>query len=89
MTRRHFKSRYLAALKARDVAQDAIYAAAYPRRDVVFSECRKLADAATVAAYDAAFSTLYQLDIEADQSGRAFQAREAARSLFYSVPAST
>lgn len=79
-----FKARYLKALKAHDVATDAIYAAA-PSNNVVFSECRKLASPEAVAAYDSAWSALYQLDHEAEQSGRAYQAREAARSSYYSA----
>ena len=79
-----FKARYLKALKALESSRSAVYAAA-PRNDVVFSECRKLASPDVVAAYESAYATLYQLDHEAEQSGRAYQAREAARSAFYSA----
>lgn len=78
-----FKARYLAALKAFDAARGVIYAAA-PSSNVVFSECRKLASPEACAAYDAAFSALYALDYEAEQSGKAYQAREAARNAYYS-----
>ena len=42
-----------------------------------------MAPADDCAAYDAAFSTLYALDYEAEQSGRAYHARDAARSAYY------
>lgn len=55
-----------------DRLQTEIFAAAHPRRDIVFSECRKLAPQSTVAAYDDALSTL----------GRAWRASHGA-SIFF------
>lgn len=77
-----FKARYLKALKAERAAMTAVYDAV-TSNNVVFSECRKLASPEAVAAYDAAWAALYELDHEAEQSGRAYQAREAARATFY------
>jgi len=77
-----FRVRYVAALRALDAARAVVYAAA-PSNNVVFSECRKLASPEAGAAYDAAFSALYALDYEAEQSGKAYQARDAARSEYY------
>ena len=79
-----FKARYLAALKALDAARSAVYAAA-PSNNVVFSECRKLASPEACAVYDAAFGAFYALDYEAEQSGKAYQARDNARSEFYGL----
>lgn len=58
----------------REKAADAIYAAAYPRRDVVFSECRKLAAPDVVAAWDEAQRALDQIEEEAISKGRAWRA---------------
>jgi hypothetical protein len=77
-----FKSRYFAALKAFDAARSAVYAAA-PTNNVVLSKCRELATPDVRAAYDAAFSDMCTLDYEAEQSGKAYQARDAARSEYY------
>lgn len=77
-----FKSRYFAALKAFDAARSAVYAAA-PTNNVVLSKCRDLATPDVRAAYDAAFVALHALDWEAEQSGKAYQARDAARSDYY------
>jgi hypothetical protein len=79
-----FKSRYFAALKALDAATDAVYAAA-PTNNVVLSKCRELATPAVRDAYDAAFVALHALDYEAEQSGKAYQARDAARSDYYAA----
>jgi hypothetical protein len=79
-----FKSRYFAALKAFDSATDAVYAAA-PTNNVVLSKCRELATPDVRAAYDAAFVALHALDYEAEQSGKAYQARDAARSEYYAT----
>ncbi len=84
MTAKPFRARYLAALKAIDAARSVIYAYA-PSNNVVFSECRKLASPEACAAYDAAFSTLYALDYEAEQSGKAYRARDDARSVYYAA----
>jgi hypothetical protein len=77
-----FKTRYLAALKAFDAARSAVYAAA-PSNNVVLSQCRELASPDIRAAYDAAFSDMCTLDYEAEQSGKAYQARDAARAAYY------
>jgi hypothetical protein len=77
-----FKSRYFAALKAFDAARSAVYAAA-PTNNVVLSKCRELATPDVRAAYDVAFSDMCTLDYEAEQSGKAYQARDAARSEYY------
>ena len=79
-----FKSRYFAALKAFDAARSAVYAAA-PSNNVVLSKCRELASPDVRAAYDAAFVALHALDYEAEQSGKAYQARDNARSEFYGL----
>jgi hypothetical protein len=79
-----FKSRYFAALKAFDAATDAVYAAA-PSNNVVLSKCRELATPAVREAYDAAFVALHALDYEAEQSGKAYSARDAARSDYYAA----
>lgn len=77
-----FKARYLAALNALVAARSAVYAAA-PSNDVVLSKCRELASPAVRAAYDAAFSDMCTLDYEAEQSSKAYQARDAARAAYY------
>jgi hypothetical protein len=79
-----FKSRYFAALKAFDAARSAVYAAA-PTNNVVLSKCREMATPDVRAAYDAAFVALHALDWEAEQSGKAYQARDNARSEFYGL----
>lgn len=79
-----FKARYLAALKAFDAARSAVYAAA-PSNHVVLSKCRELASPDVRATYDAAFSAFSALDYEAEQSGKAYQARDNARSEFYGL----
>ncbi len=79
-----FKSRYFAALKAFDAARSAVYAAAHSN-NVVLSKCRELASPDVRAAYDAAFVALHALDYEAEQSGKAYQARDNARSEFYGL----
>lgn len=83
-----FKARYAAALAARESATDSVYAAAYPRRDVVFSQCLAMAAPEVRAAYSAASAALASLDHEAEQSGRAYRAREDARSQFWAARAS-
>lgn len=84
-----FKARYAAALAAREAATDSVYAAAYPRRDVVFSQCLAMASPETRAAYSAASVALASLDHEAEQSGRAYQARDDVRSQFYTARAAS
>ena len=79
-----FEARYIAALKALDAARSAVYAAA-PSNNVVLSKCRELASPDVRAAYDAAFSDMCTLDYEAEQSGKAYQARDNARSEFYGL----
>ena len=77
-----FKARYLAALKALVAARNAVYAAA-PSNNVVLSKCREMASPDVRAAYDAAFSDMCTLDYEAEQSGKAYDARDAARAEYY------
>ena len=44
-----------------------------------------MASEAVRATYDAAWSTLYDMDYDAERSGRDYQARDAARSAFYAA----
>lgn len=55
-------------------ATDAIYSAAYPRRDVPFSECRAMASAEIVAAYESAWLAHRQAEDSAIEKGRAWRA---------------
>lgn len=62
-----------AAYKRRDKASDAVFAAAHPRRDVVFSECLKLATPEVVQAYRDADSAHYALELDAISAGKAWR----------------
>lgn len=56
-----------------DNAQAAVYAAAYPRRDIPFSGCRALATPETIAEYDAAVDALYAAEGQAIEKGRGWR----------------
>ena len=60
------------AYKAREAATDAVYAAAYPRRDIPFSQCLKLASAEVVQAYRDADAAHYRAEREAIDAGKAW-----------------
>lgn len=64
-----------------DKATDAIYAAAHPSRDVVFSACKAMAAPDVVAAYEAASDQVFSLEYAACSSGKAW--RSPGGSLFW------
>jgi hypothetical protein len=66
-----------------DKLQNEIFAAAHPRRDVIFSDCRKLAPAAIVTAYDEALQALWTFEAELICEGRAWRAASGA-SIYFS-----
>lgn len=83
-----FKARYLSALKAHDAATTAVYEAgkAAGLHDPRLSEALAASPHNVAETYRATFSAMFALDHEADQSGRAFAARNDVRNAFYSKP---
>jgi len=67
------KKRLERANKARDKAVDAVYAAAYPRRDIRFSECLTMASDDVRAAYLDAHEKVVSLEIDAIVAGKAWR----------------
>lgn len=61
------------AVEARTKTVDAVYAAAYPRRDVRFSECLAMANEDVRAAYLAADAKVTGLEIEAICASKAWR----------------
>jgi superfamily I DNA and RNA helicase len=53
-------------------ACEAVYAAAHPRRDVVFSECYRMASEQVREAYSTAYGALHSYQNELVRDGRAY-----------------
>ncbi len=70
---RTIAGRIAAARLRLDRATDAIYAAAHPRRDVVFSECRRMAAPDMVEAYESAYSAVREAEDSAIAKGRGYR----------------
>lgn len=67
------KKQIEAARKRRDKAVDAVYAAAYPRRDIRFSECMTMASEDVRAVYLAANAKVSDLEFDAIVAGKAWR----------------
>lgn len=68
-----YRKRVESARSALDKARDSVYTAAYPRRDVRFSDCLAMASDKVREKYQAAYLRLADREREAINAGKAWR----------------